>query len=126
MLLPGSLVDLWRARGWTAAGRRTALAALAATLGGVTLFSAARMRRASTETAGVRVALVATNQFAGIARSWAPVWAAYAPTITRSAPHGGMVVLPEKLVLIDAAGAIRAAHDAAAAARERGDDRRRA
>lgn len=55
---------------------------------------------------GPRVALIASNEFKRADKdNWRPIWAAYVPAIERAAREQGaeIVVLPEKLVRIDAA-----------------------
>ncbi|MBV9774482.1 MAG: hypothetical protein JO040_11060 [Gemmatimonadetes bacterium] len=119
VLLPGSLAGLWGSGAWSPPQRRTAGAALVLIGTAVVLFSAGRLH-APTGSREIPVALVATDQFDGIPGEWEPVWAAYRPAVAGAARQGGLVVLPEKVALLDAAAAARAALDVATAARAAG------
>lgn len=119
VLLPGSLVGVCLCTRSTPAERRRAGAAVGAVLCAAALFSLERTR--VPESRGtIPVTLVATNQYAGVGTDWKAVWGAYRPSVIRSAIRGGLVVLPEKLVLLDQVAAARASRDVLAAARETG------
>jgi apolipoprotein N-acyltransferase len=117
ILLPGSLVGLLLIRVWPAAQRVGAVAALVLIGLAVALFSAAQMRRSPD---AVQATMLATDRFQYIPTEWAKVWAAYAPAVRTQAVRGGLVVLPEKIALLDTAGAQTAARDIAAAAKATG------
>jgi len=114
VLLPGSLAGLLLVRRWTRAQRRLALGLVAALGAGVAGFAAVRL--APAPEGGIPVSLVATDRFRGISRDWDAVWAAYAPTVGQVARDGGLVVLPEKIALLDPAQAGRAAASVSAVA----------
>jgi apolipoprotein N-acyltransferase len=110
VLLPGSLVGLCFSRRFPQAGLRTAGALVGVILLAITLFSVARLHaRPSART--VPVTLIATNRYDGVPTSWEDVWPAYRSAVIESATPGGLVVLPEKLVLLDRDDAARAAQD---------------
>lgn len=120
LLLPGSLLGLWAA---SAAPKRQAVAACAAVavvLADAALFTGARLR-GTAAAPYLPVTLVATDRFSGVPDDWDRVWSTYRPAVLAagSAP-GGLVVLPEKLALLDQAGAGRAAEDLARAAHATG------
>ena len=117
VLLPGSLAGLLLTRAWPAAQRVGAVAALVLLGLAVALFSAVHMRRSS---GAVPAVMLATDRLPGIPTDWTKVWAAYAPAIRAQAPHGGLVVLPEKIALLDIPGTQAAARDVAAAAQASG------
>ena len=117
ILLPGSVAGLLLTRTWPAGQRVGAVAALVLLGLAVALFSAVHMRRGP---AAVPAVMLATDRFQGIPTDWGKVWAAYAPAIGAHAPRGGLVVLPEKIALLDAAAAQSAARDIAAAAKASG------
>ena len=117
ILLPGSLVGLLLTRAWPATERVGALAALALLGLAVALFSAVHMRRSPD---AVRAVMLATDRFQSIPTDWTKVWAAYAPAIHTEAVRGGLVVLPEKIALLDTAAAQIAARDVAVAAQTSG------
>ena len=114
ILLPGSLVGLLLTRAWPAAQRVGAVAALVLLGLAVALFSAAHMRRSP---GAVRAVMLATDRFQYIPTDWTKVWVAYAPAIRAQAPRGGLIVLPEKIALLDAVGTQAAVRDVAAAAK---------
>lgn len=117
ILLPGSLAGLLLARAWPAAQRVGAVATLVLLGLTVALFSATHMRRSA---GAVEAVMLATDRFQYIPTEWARVWAAYSPAIQAQAPRGGLVVLPEKIALLDADQARTAARDVATAARRSG------
>lgn len=114
ILLPGSLAGLMLIRAWPAAQRVGAIAALVLLGLAIALFSAVHMRRS---TGAVQAVMLATDRFQGIPGDWTEVWSAYRPSIQAQAVRGGLVVLPEKIALLDAAQAQAAARDVAAVAR---------
>lgn len=119
VLLPGSLVGLCLSRRSPRAQHRTAGALVAVVILAVALFSIVRLR---TPRAGgtVPVALIATNRYDGVRTEWEDVWRTYRAAVIRSATLGGLVVLPEKIVLLDRDDAVRAAQDVLAAAHATG------
>ena len=117
ILLPGSLAGLLLIRAWPAAQRVGAVAFLVLVGLAVALFSAAHMRRSP---GAVQAVMLATDRFRYIPTEWAKVWAAYAPAIQAQAVRGGLVVLPEKIALLDTAQAQVAARDLSAAAKASG------
>jgi apolipoprotein N-acyltransferase len=116
-LLPGSLAGLVFTRAWPAAQRVAAVAALVLVGLAVALFSAVHMRRSA---GAVPAVMLATDRFDSIPTDWAKVWAAYAPAIHARAVRGGLVILPEKIALLDATAAESAARDVAGAAQATG------
>jgi len=117
VLLPGSLVGLLLTRVWPAAQRVGAIAGLVLLGLAVALFSAVHMRRDADQ---VRAVMLATDRFQGIPTDWNKVWNAYAPAVAKEAPRGGLVVLPEKIALLDAGAAAAATRDVAIAAKATG------
>ena len=117
ILVPGSLAGLLLVRAWPAAQRVGAVAALVLLGLAVALFSAAHMRRSP---GAVQAVMLATDRFQYISTDWARVWAAYAPAIQAQAARGGLVVLPEKIALLDGVQAQAAARDVVAAAKASG------
>ncbi|HET6230446.1 MAG TPA: nitrilase-related carbon-nitrogen hydrolase [Longimicrobiaceae bacterium] len=115
VLLPGSLVGLCLSRRYPRAGNRTAGALVGVIVLVVALFSAARIY-APQSGRTVPVTLIATNRYDGVPAGWEDVWTTYRPAVVRSAIPGGLVVLPEKLVLLDRDDAARAAQDVLAVA----------
>ena len=72
------------------------------------------------ETAAVRVALLASDQFEGVPDDWRTVWAAYAPAIERAADQDyRIVVLPEKIARLAPADRAVAIEQLAEIARRR-------
>jgi apolipoprotein N-acyltransferase len=119
VLLPGSLVGLCLARRSPRAERRTAGALVAVIMVVVALFSIDRLR-APQAGGTVPVTLIATNQYDGVRAEWEDVWRTYRPAVVGSATPGGLVVLPEKIVLLDRDDAAHAAQDVLAAAHATG------
>jgi apolipoprotein N-acyltransferase len=119
LLLPGSLTGLWLSRSRPRAERLAACSLVGSISLAAALFSIARLG-APPAASTVPVTLIATNRFDGMPRDWAGVWAAYRPAVMESSARGGLVVLPEKLVLVDSAGAALAVRDVAEAARGTG------
>jgi apolipoprotein N-acyltransferase len=110
VLLPGALVGLCLSRRFPHAEHRRARALLGAIILAVALFSAARIH-APPSRPTVPVTLIATNGYDGVPTDWEDVWSVYRSAIIESATPGGLVVLPEKLVLLDRDDAARAAQD---------------
>jgi apolipoprotein N-acyltransferase len=117
ILLPGSLAGLLLSRPWPAAQRVGAIAG-AILLGlAVALYSAAHLRR---DRGAVQAVMLATDAYPYIPTDWANVWATYAPAVATNAVRGGLVVLPEKIALLDTVAAQAAARDVATAAKATG------
>jgi apolipoprotein N-acyltransferase len=119
VLLPGSWAGLRIARPWPRAQRWAAVGMLAAVAAAAAAFAAVRLKTAALGP-GVPVTLLGTNGGARHSRDWAAIWATYGPSVVRFAPRGGLVVMPEKLALLDVAGATQAARDVGVAARSTG------
>lgn len=117
ILLPGSLVGLLVARAWPRQQIFVGAVSLAVIGAVVAVFSVVRLD-ASTTTPTIPVTLIATDRFPLIATEWDPVWEVYRSAVERSAKPHGLVVLPEKIALLDGAGAKRAAVMVAATAHE--------
>jgi apolipoprotein N-acyltransferase len=119
ILLPGSLAGLWLTRNWRHSDRLAALALVGLVALAATLFSVFRLNAESSGST-VPVTLIATNHFDGIPQGWEGVWARYQPAVIASATRGGLVVLPEKLALLDSEDAGRVAQDVAMTAQATG------
>jgi apolipoprotein N-acyltransferase len=119
VLLPGALVGLCLSRRFPHAEHQTARALVGVIILSVALFSAARIH-APPSGRTVPVALIATNGYDGVPTEWEDVWSMYRLAIIESATPGGLVVLPEKLVLLDRDDAARAAQDVLAVAHTTG------
>lgn len=110
VLLPGSLI------GGVILSRpnpRQAFAAAAvamAVLGGAGAFAVMRLHL-PVPPKSLPVIQIASDRFRGIPEDWTAVWAVYGPAIDRAAAPGALIVLPEKIALLDGPKA-----DAAAAA----------
>lgn len=110
MLLPGSFLGIWLTRRHKAGDMLAAsglLCVIAATSG---LYANARLQ-APQPAMKVHATLIATDRFGFISRDWSQVWNVYAPEVSRSARAGGVVVLPEKIALLDPAQTVTATHD---------------
>jgi len=114
VLLPGSLAGLWLSRAWPRAQRLMATCALASICLAVALFTIVRLAPSVVST--VPVALISTDRFARIPQDWNAVWSTYRPAVEQSARAGALVVLPEKLALLETADAERASRTIAATA----------
>jgi len=117
VLLPGSFLGVWLSRRRDA--REIAWAAgivclIAAASG---LYANARLV-APPAAARVHATMIATDRFDYIPKDWTKVWAVYAPQVAASARAGGVVVLPEKIALLDSAQTPTAVHDLGAMARQ--------
>ncbi len=119
VLLPGSLVGLVLSRRSTPSANRVAGTLVGVIIFAVALFSVVRIQAPQSGDT-VPVTLIATNQYDDIRTDWAHVWTTYRPAIIGSATVGGLVVLPEKLVLLERADAARAAEDVLATAKVTG------
>jgi apolipoprotein N-acyltransferase len=119
VLLPGSLVGLCLSRRFPRAEHRSAGALVSVIILAIALFSVARLRTPHSGNT-VPVTLISTNQFDRVRADWEDVWRTYRPAVIGSATSGGLVVLPEKLVLLDQEDAARAAQDVIEAARVTG------
>ena len=109
VLLPGSLIGglLLGTSPTRPAVVGTALAA--AVLGSAGVYAGVRLSMPS-PLQRLPVAVVASDRFRGIPEDWKAVWAVYRPMVDRAATPGALVVLPEKIALLD-----RPAADLAAA-----------
>ena len=117
LLLPGSLLGLMLSRPWPAAQRRSAILAGALAIFGAASFSVIHLQGVSKT---IPATLIATNRFDDIPRAWGPVWSVYEPAVRASARRGGIVLLPEKIALLDRAAAAQAAKQVATIARQTG------
>ena len=117
LLLPGSLVGVWLRR-----RRRPAEIAWAAGLVGLVAVAtgvyAADRLDAGQDGPRLHATMIATDRFDYIPKDWAKVWAVYAPQVAASARAGGLVVLPEKIALLDPAQGRTAIGDVTAMARQ--------
>jgi apolipoprotein N-acyltransferase len=119
ILLPGSLAGHWLAGNWGRSDRLAALVLVGLLALATTLFSVIRLGAEPADST-VPITLIATNHFDGIPEGWEGVWDRYQPAVIASASRGGLVVLPEKLALLDSEGAGRAAQDVAQTAQATG------
>ena len=110
MLLPGSLAGLLLSRARPLRETAVAIGMVAAVATGVTVYSAARLITLAPRPT-VPAVMVASNRFPGIPEDWAAVWTLYKPIVAARAPTGGILVLPEKIALLDSATADLAAQD---------------
>ena len=117
VLLPGSLVGLCLSRRFPRAEHRSAGALVSVVILAIALFSVARTPHSGNT---VPVTLISTNQYDGVRANWEDVWRTYRPAVIGSATSGGLVVLPEKLVLLDQEDVARAGQDVLEAARVTG------
>jgi apolipoprotein N-acyltransferase len=115
LLLPGSLIGGLLLRRPPA---RPALAAAGLALAVLAACGAyATWRLAAPAPAGRQaVALIASDRFRGIPEDWKAVWAVYRPEVDRAAVPGSLIVLPEKIALLDGPEAEAAAAEVRAAA----------
>lgn len=107
VLLPGSLAGLFLTRRWPSGQLRAGLIAFGGIVAAVALFSTIRLA-APAGGPTIPATLIATDKYDTIPKSWDDVWATYRPSVERSAKAGGVVVLPEKIALLDAETAARA------------------
>jgi apolipoprotein N-acyltransferase len=116
VLLPGSLAGLLLTRDWPRAQAISGLAAAAAAGAAIALFTLVRLNAPATGPM-VPVTMIATDRFPTISPDWDPVWEVYRSAVEHSAKEGGLVVLPEKIALLDRQGSERAAAMVAETAR---------
>ena len=114
ILLPGSFLGIWLTRRPSVKPLLAAAGTFLALAAGLTVFTVIRLGNPPANTLPVTV--IASDRFPGIPEDWSKVWAAYSPSVTANARAGGLVVLPEKIALVDGAGAAQAARDVSAAA----------
>ena len=119
VLLPGSFLGLWLTRRRTPADITLAAAILGAVAVAAGLYANARLA-APQGPAKIHATLIATDRFDIIATDWPKVWRVYAPQVAASARPGGVVVLPEKIALLDTVHVAAAVADLGAAARQTG------
>jgi apolipoprotein N-acyltransferase len=119
ILLPGSFLGLWLSQGRPRRQGLSALAVLAVAGLALTAFSAARLA-APASGHQIRATMIATDKYQVIPTDWQAVWATYRPSVLATAKAGELVVLPEKIALLDTAGAAGATRDIVAAARATG------
>ena len=117
VLLPGSFLGLWLMRRRAPAEITLAAAVLGAVAVAAGLYANARLA-APQGPAKVHATLIATDRFDIIATDWPTVWRVYGPQVTASARAGGVVVLPEKIALLDTVHVAAAVADLSAAARQ--------
>lgn len=110
ILLPGSFASAWLARPRPTAGRLAAAGLFTVLIAGIVVYSYARMMAPLPGTS-VTATLIATNRFPGSPTDWPAVWSAYGPAVAHNASRGGIVVLPEKIALLEPAQAAMATHD---------------
>ncbi len=117
VLLPGSFFGVWIGR-----RRQPVDIAWAAGIVGVVAVAAGLYAndRLAMPQEGPRLhaTLIATDRFDYIPKDWSKVWAVYAPQVATSARAGGVVVLPEKIALLDPAQTRTAVADVTALARQ--------
>ncbi len=116
ILLPGSLIGLLLIHSWPPMQTITASAAVAVVGAAIALFTLARLD-APVSGPTVPVMMIATDRFPFISPDWDPIWEVYRAAVEQSATEGGLVVLPEKIALLDGQGAERAAAIVAETAR---------
>jgi len=116
VLLPGSLIGGLLLRRPRARPALAAIGLAAAVLSACAAYASWRLT-APAPAGRQSVALIASDRFHGIPEDWKAVWAVYRPAIDRAATPGALVVLPEKIALLDGpAAAAAAASDIRAAA----------
>jgi len=117
VLLPGSFASMWLVRRRRPADIAMAAGLLAAVTLAVGLQSFDRLARPE-DAKKVHATLIVTDRFRGIPTDWTNVWSAYAPAVANTARADGIVVLPEKIALLDRAQATAAAQDLSRAAQQ--------
>ncbi len=110
VLLPGSLAGGWLLR------RPQAAQSVIAGLGAAGVLAAAggyAVIRLETPVPSHRlpVTLIASDRFPGIPKAWPEVWATYRDAVRQATTPGRLVVLPEKIAVLDAAGIAAATAD---------------
>lgn len=119
ILLPGSFVGLLLARSWPAAQKGAALALQCLIAAGLVLFTAMRLG-APAAAPVLPVIMIATDQIRSSPRDWSAVWDVYRPAVEGTARPGSLIVLPEKIALLDGPEAERAALSVAETAKRTG------
>ena len=114
ILLPGSFFGIWLTRRPALKPLMAATGTFLALTAGLTAFTVIRLDNPPANT--LPVTMLATDRFPGIPEDWSKVWTVYSPAVTANARAGGLVVLPEKIALVDGAGAAQAAKDVSAVA----------
>jgi len=117
VLLPGSFLGVWLSRRRDAREIAWAAATVCLVAAASGLYANARLA-AAPATARVHATMIATDRFPYIPADWAKVWAVYGPAVLASGRGGGVVVLPEKIALLDQAQVATAAHDVGAVAKQ--------
>jgi apolipoprotein N-acyltransferase len=117
VLLPGSFLGLWLVRRRDGADIAWATGVLGAVALATGLYANIRLVAPQGGTK-VHATMIATDRFDYIVKDWAKVWTVYAPQVARSARAGGVIVLPEKIALLDPAQAKIAVNDVGAMARQ--------
>lgn len=117
VLVPGSLVGVWISRRRRPMEMVWAAGAVGAVVVAGGLYANVRLTMPQGG-ARVHATLIATDRFDYIPKDWTKVWAVYAPQVAVSARPGGIVVLPEKIALLDPAQMQTAVNDITAAARQ--------
>ncbi len=117
VLLPGSFLGLWLTRRHKPADLAVAGGVLCVAAAACGFYANARLS-ASQAGPKVHATLIATDRFEFIPKDWTKVWGAYAPQVVRSARAGGVVVLPEKIALLDPVQTAAATHDISAMAQQ--------
>lgn len=115
VLLPGSLIGVWFSR----RARPVAMAWPLMLVGLVAVASGLYANNRLTPPQGgkrIHATMIATDRFDYIPKDWIRVWAVYAPQVALSARAGGVVVLPEKIALLDPAQTRTAVGDVSALA----------
>ena len=114
ILLPGSFLGIWLTRRPSLKPLLAAGGTFLALAAGLIAFTVVRFNNPPANT--LAVTMLASDRFPGIPEDWSKVWTVYSPAVTANAHAGGLVVLPEKIALVDGAGAAQAARDVSAAA----------
>ena len=117
ILLPGSFLGVWLVRRRAPLEITLAAGVLGAVAVAVGLYANERLA-APQGPAKVHATLIATDRFDIIATDWPEVWRIYAPQVAASARPGGVVVLPEKIALLDTVHVAVAVADLSTAARQ--------
>ena len=102
VLLPGTCLGLWLSRRRGAMDITWALGIVGAVAVATGLYADLRLV-APQGGPKVHATMIATDRFDYIVKDWRKVWAVYAPQVAVSARAGGVVVLPEKIALLDPA-----------------------
>ena len=117
VLLPGSFLGLWLTHCRAPSEITLAAGVLGAIAVAAGLYANERLA-APQGSARVHATLIATDRFDTIPADWPKVWRVYAPQVAASARPGGVVVLPEKIALLDTVHVPAAVADLSAAARQ--------